>query len=290
MRKIETKVITAFPPLKSITFERVREFRASPTKRICFSSAHSRALKRVNNKYYIGTFNVPFFESVGLIFYSQTGLDLFPNKNNFPGFYRLVFKELEFQKIQEWIQAQKDRVFIKDALSISIALSEYSSKPNINTRIGALVHKAKYDHKDEAIETLASEYVSTIKSLPYYSKASCICAVPPNPSKKEPDIPSTIASIVAKELRMENITSGFEYQSAKPQLKGISLDKKWPALVDAKLGFSGSSLAKKEIILIDDLYQSGSTMQFVAMKLQEVGAHHIYGLSMAKNLSDTDNK
>jgi predicted amidophosphoribosyltransferase len=44
-----------------------------------------------------------------------------------------------------------------------------------------------------------------------------------------------------------------------------------------------------DVILIDDKYQSGTTMQFVAMKLQEAGARYIFGISLVKTLRDTDN-
>ncbi len=44
------------------------------------------------------------------------------------------------------------------------------------------------------------------------------------------------------------------------------------------------------ILLLDDLYQSGITMQYVAMKLQKAGAEKIFGLSIVKSLNDTDNQ
>jgi predicted amidophosphoribosyltransferase len=37
---------------------------------------------------------------------------------------------------------------------------------------------------------------------------------------------------------------------------------------------------------MDDLYQSGTTMQFVAMKLKQAGARHVYGLALVKALSN----
>ena len=45
-----------------------------------------------------------------------------------------------------------------------------------------------------------------------------------------------------------------------------------------------------DIILLDDIYQSGTTIQFVAMKLIEAGAKRIFGLTTVKARRNTDNK
>ncbi len=52
---------------------------------------------------------------------------------------------------------------------------------------------------------------------------------------------------------------------------------------------SAFNVKDKTIILIDDKYQSGITIQYIAMKLQQAGAHEVYGLSFVKTLRDKDN-
>ena len=47
----------------------------------------------------------------------------------------------------------------------------------------------------------------------------------------------------------------------------------------------GSSKGK-DIILVDDLYMSGTTLQYVAMKLKEAGARKVFGLCFVKSLSN----
>lgn len=52
---------------------------------------------------------------------------------------------------------------------------------------------------------------------------------------------------------------------------------------------AGPSVIGKRVILFDDKYQSGMTLQFVASKLLEAGATDVYGLCAVKTWRDTDN-
>lgn len=42
--------------------------------------------------------------------------------------------------------------------------------------------------------------------------------------------------------------------------------------------------------LIDDKYQSRTTIQYVVMKLQQEGAYRVFELSVVKTMKDTDNQ
>lgn len=282
-------MVTVLPALEPITFAKVQTIQAlasGQTRRKCFGEHSGIQEKKKDGSV---TFSVNFKESIQPVFEAMTGLEL-QFSSRFKNYWCFI-KQEDIEKVKEWERAQGCRVFIRDNLSISIALGMYSSDPtgNHTTEIGKLVHQAKYRGDATALAELAARCVATIKSLPYYHKASCICAVPPHPSKQKLDVPSEITALIAKKLKIENITGNFKYSGEKAHLKNLELAEKWPALEKAGLSYKGS-LTGKKVILIDDLYQSGITMQFVAMKLQAVGTHHVYGLNMAKNLGDTDNK
>ena len=46
----------------------------------------------------------------------------------------------------------------------------------------------------------------------------------------------------------------------------------------------GMDLKNKTILLLDDMYQSGVTMQYVAMRLKEAGAKRVFGMAIVKSL------
>lgn len=47
---------------------------------------------------------------------------------------------------------------------------------------------------------------------------------------------------------------------------------------------SAVDLKNKSVLLIDDLYRSGITMQYIAMKLKEAGASRVFGIAIIKGL------
>lgn len=45
-------------------------------------------------------------------------------------------------------------------------------------------------------------------------------------------------------------------------------------------------LKEKCILLVDDLYKSGLTMQYVAMMLKNAGCSRVFGLTLVKSLGN----
>jgi hypothetical protein len=107
--------------------------------------------------------------------------------------------------------------------------------------------------------------VSAIKDLPFYRDAKSIAAVPPRPGK-EFDLPSRLAEKIASTLGVSDLTSRFSFSGMKESIKSLSIDEKWAAWEAAGLTFSPKLEDKPSIILIDDKYQSGITLQFVASR------------------------
>ena len=70
---------------------------------------------------------------------------------------------------------------------------------------------------------------------------------------------------------------------------GLRVDQKWGALEEVGLTV-GNAFEGKNILLIDDMYQSGSTAHFVGSKLRAAGVNDIHLLAVSKGRRDTDNR
>ncbi|WP_299391211.1 phosphoribosyltransferase [Pelagibius sp.] len=274
------------PKISRERFEQIRSDEIA--RRIHFPTTHSTALKRSEGEKWYGSFSVPFWESVGLVFEQQTGLELFRSKY---GYWRSIRDESEYEAIADWIESQRNRVFLRDCLDASIALSfNFMEKAERRyTKLGKLEHDAKYQQDESAVRKLAGICVRVIRSLPSYKDATHISAVPPRPDKGF-DLPSSIAGQVAQALSMIDVTSLYEWSGDKGSLKEAADAEKWDQLEAAGLNFVGGDLSGTRVILIDDLYQSGQTMQFVASRLAEANAGEILGLALVKSWRDTDNQ
>ncbi len=270
-----------------ISRESVEEVLATRPRRICFASTHRNALRHDPGESWIGRFAVPFSETVYPVFHAETGLELFLNRK-YGNWWRSIRTDEEYETIQRWVDANRELVFLRDRLALSIALGEHMDAPGGRSEIGELEYRAKYHRDPSAIDALARKCETTIRRLAYYRDATGVCAVPPSPEKSF-DLPSRLAGTISERLGMRNLTNTIGWRSRKPSLKEVPFNEKWDTLEQVDLS-CGRDVAGQKIILVDDLYQSGITMQYVAMKMIESGAEHVYGLALVKALRDTDNE
>ena len=239
------------------------------------------------------SFNIPFYDTLLPIFKEQTGLELI--EGNTPGgYYRKTESDNELQEIKKWVKNQGTRIFFRDCLSLSIALDYNKLARNAPyTDLGSLENRAKKKQEREAISQLAKEVTRAINNLPFYKDADLICSVPSQPDKNF-DSPREVTRLVSTKVGKQDVTDGFIFSGEKAEAtKDILVDKKWENWENAQISFQNDfdrDTRDKTVILIDDKYQSGITIQYIAMKLQEAGARQVYGLCFVKALSNDDNR
>lgn len=60
-------------------------------------------------------------------------------------------------------------------------------------------------------------------------------------------------------------------------------------IIEGTISVEPHAVRNEVILLIDDLYQSGVSMNYTAMMLLEAGAKRIYGLACEKTCTNNDN-
>lgn len=278
--------------LEPITRERV-EYLRQGTQRICFEGREDDYLKRKVGSSFVGNFKIPFLESIDPLLCAETACEL--ENDKYGKYWAIIRTEAQFESIQEWIENNREIVFIKSALSLCIAMSMHKVMDEddlspVHTELGDLERRAKYKQDPEAREELLARLIELRRRLPFYrdDANTVICAVPPRPDKGF-DLPSWLARELAAREGLPDITPNLRWKGQKGKIKEVAVAEKWDELEKAGLDV-GYNLSGWRVILIDDLYQSGTTMQFVARSLQQAGAEHIFGLSVVKSMKNSDNQ
>lgn len=274
-------------PQPKIDKNTVLEAHEKEPKRIHFATSHQNALNKNNKGVSFDTFNIPFGEG----FLNLFPWEMFPNRHDryhCHSFWRSISNDVEYREIEAWITKQKDIVFLRDCLFTSIAIDLNMSKPGQYTEIGQWENNAKKHQCSESINALISKVLETIAQFKLYNDADFVCAVPAH-GVKTFDLPKEIAAGIITCLEKDDLTQHFSMPKPKAKIKTVRYEEKWDQWEQTGLTFN-ECLKDKRVILIDDKYQSGITIQFVASKLLEAGASAVLGLCLVKTLSDDDNQ
>jgi hypothetical protein len=81
----------------------------------------------------------------------------------------------------------------------------------------------------------------------------------------------------------------------KPQMKELNIQQKvatWTRIYQTtnSVALEPASVWGRDVVIIDDLYQSGITMWAYAKFLKAAGARHVFGLVCVKSMRDSDNQ
>ena len=272
-------------PQKDLSLDKIKEFvNDDETKRIDFSSSHKNVLTEYNNKWKI---KLPFRDSIEPILKSYIGNDgmLFDN-NIGKGVWRSIDS---IEKWQQFIKEYQSIIFLRDNLELSLSFSmNYKNESEERTKVGELVYKAKNKNDPNAERELINLCEEWLKKLPYYKDADLICAMPSSNSNQE-NLPQKIAKSL-KGFPFIDISDKVYWKSKKQYIKDVEdVDEKIQILENSELTIDETTtetLKEKNIIILDDLYMSGTSMQYLAMRLKEAGARRIFGLSIVKSRSN----
>lgn len=275
-------------PSTKITFEKVKEVREITPKRICFNTSHSHSLRPVsfNGNSVKWALFIPFDNTIKKIFEIETGLKIYKTKKG--TFWCPIEMDSDYEKAKKFKKKYNKIVFLRDNLDSSIALSEHMLSATDRTEIGELEYKAKYKNCKDSLKTLTGKIKDFIESTHLYKDTNLICSVPPSINGNM-NTPKRIAKQISDLSNLTDISNEIRWKQHKlKSLKEINLDEKWQYLEEINMTIN-ADIKGKNIILIDDLYQSGTTLQFVAMKLKKKGCKKVFGISIVKSRKDTDN-
>ena len=83
-----------------------------------------------------------------------------------------------------------------------------------------------------------------------------------------------------------NISDKVSWTDKNGSLKNVeTAEEKLDMIQSWGLTFdSALDLKDKNVLLVDDMYYSGVTMQYIAMKMKDAGAKRVFGMALVKSL------
>lgn len=267
---------------KKITEEAINDIVSQNNRRICFSRNGFNPLWSNDDAF---IFVVKFKDSINRMLNKYIGYTSLQKSKK--GNYYTKVSNSDIDKYRQFVDKFKENVFIRDLLDVSMALSfnMNTTSDGDRTTLGQLEYEAKYQGDQGAKDRLVDIVDNWLSSIKIYKDADMICAVPSS-KPDEQNLPQYIIDKLTK-YDKTNISNYIAWRNKEQSLKNLANDEKLNALEKAGIDINGElDISGKRIVLLDDLYQSGQTMMYVAMKLKEAGASEVYGLAIVKSLSD----
>jgi len=201
------------------------------------------------------------------------------------------------KRARAWVATVGKYVGIRDCLTLSFALDyeRENGNPDLKqTEVGALRARAKPYGRMPTRDTLTAgdvlveKCLAFLKELTCYNSADAVVAMPGSSVNKPFDLPSYLAEKVASGWQRENLTKYVRTTQSRDSLKNKAANDKL-ATIRGTIEVDGKHLRGRTVLLIDDLYQSGISVNYCAMLLLQAGASMVLGLACEKTCRNDDN-
>jgi predicted amidophosphoribosyltransferase len=111
-----------------------------------------------------------------------------------------------------------------------------------------------------------------------------IASVPPSNPNKQFDLPTVLVDHIAKATAKDNVTATIrKIRATKPMKEVATLAEKAANIKDA-FRVDPGLLAGKAVVLIDDIYQTGTSINEVGRALKIAGVAQVLGLTLTKTI------
>lgn len=213
------------------------------------------------------------------------------------GTYIFDVQTMKEQEIRNLLELLKSHLYIDDDLTETFALDFHTaldaSGRYPRTQIGELVYQAKpYNrrasetHRQNAFE-LADKFLLFIEKHPSYLRAEVVMSVPPSRMGKTFDLPLEIVKQITLRFSMMDGSNHItKNRTTRPMKDCETLQEKAENLRGAFTVNDGADINGRRVLVIDDIYQTGSTLNEVKNVLFEAGAKEVIALVATKTGRD----
>jgi predicted amidophosphoribosyltransferase len=153
------------------------------------------------------------------------------------------------------------------------------------TEVGELLYQLKYRAEEAAIAPLVQAALAFI--LRWGARPTLIVPVPAtNTYRKIQPVPR-LAGELAAALRIPAALNGVKKQKRFAELKNVYDAEERRRLLEGAFKIDGPAVQRQRVLLLDDLYRSGATMNVIAEAIALTGAQSVYAFAFTQTRSRT---
>jgi competence protein ComFC len=180
--------------------------------------------------------------------------------------------------------------YVLDIHTLSSTLIGYNEfgHPEFDTKyseVGGLLHKLKYHNDRSTLAELTEAATSFIGSMNL--KFSVVISVPPTRTYRTFQPVLALAGEIASRFSVPLLRSAVRKTKQIPELKNVYDASERKQLLSDAFEFNKSAIQGQRVLLVDDLYRSGATMEAITKGLLASGAAEVYAFAFTQTRTRT---
>lgn len=166
--------------------------------------------------------------------------------------------------------------------SVVIGHNEYGH-PEFDTtysEVGGLMHRLKYRSDKTALPELVETAVSFIRS--WGIEFTAVVPVPPTKVYRTFQPVLALAGEIANTFKVPMLKSAIRKTNQIPELKNVYDPEERKRLLTGAFEVNKEAISGQKILLVDDLYRSGATMNTITEALLASGSSEVYAFAFTQ--------
>lgn len=178
--------------------------------------------------------------------------------------------------------------FVLDYQIVSSTFTGYDEfgHPKFNTvrtELGDLLYRLKYQADRSGTEEVIGAVAGFLQSHRWGPPISVIVPMPASRPRREQPV-RILADALGARLGIRVEAEAVRKVKATPQLKDVKDYNERVRLLEGAFSVSTPAISKQSVLLLDDLYQSGATMESVTKALYDEGkAEAVFALAITRS-------
>jgi competence protein ComFC len=155
----------------------------------------------------------------------------------------------------------------------------------VRSELGELLYKLKYRADPSAVDSIAETAVEFLKEK-WPIEVDLIVSVPPSNTGRKRQPVLEVATSISERTGIELCLDGLVKVKQTPQLKDVFDFKERVAALEGAFTVEKAKIKGKRVLLFDDLFRSGATMNTITECLtKDGGAEVVYALTLTRTRS-----
>jgi competence protein ComFC len=154
----------------------------------------------------------------------------------------------------------------------------------VRSELGELLYKLKYRADPSAVDSIA-ETAAEFLTEKWRVNVDLILPVPPSNTGRKRQPVLEVATAISERTGIELCLDGLVKVKQTPQLKDVFEFKERVAALEGAFAVERTKIQGKRVLLFDDLFRSGATMNTITECLPTGGVEVVYALTLTRTRS-----